>query len=191
MIGYILRLHDFKHDTALAGTNADGSFSADGRNSDGTTNNVVCATCHYSPALDLAHLGPNDENGKQQTQHISMSRAMHGVHGSLATDQLYDGLGLFPTMPPPGLDRDPVLAEATLMKTCYNCHPGKSAKCLRGAMGGSGTVCQDCHGHMTQVGDDFSAGFPVAGFPKLNVFPGHQNQPVIVVMWVMSYKQRL
>ena len=155
----ILRLHDFKHKTTLAGT------AADGTNGNGKTNNVVCATCHYSPALDLAHLGPNDENGKEQTQHISMSRAMHGVHGSLAADPLYDGLNLFPTMPPPGADRDPVLAEATLMETCYNCHPGKSAKCLRGAMGGSGTVCQDCHGQMTQVGDDFTENFPTVHFP--------------------------
>ncbi|MCK5648665.1 MAG: hypothetical protein KAI22_07280, partial [Gammaproteobacteria bacterium] len=155
----IVRLHDVKHGTALAGSKADGT------NADGTTNNVVCASCHYSPALDLAHLGPNDLNGKEQTQHISMSRAMHGVHGALATNQDYDGLNLFPIMPPPGPARDPDLAEATLMETCYNCHPGKSAKCLRGAMGGSGTVCQDCHGQMTQVGDDFTEGFPTDGFP--------------------------
>jgi hypothetical protein len=32
-------------------------------------------------------------------------------------------------------------------------------------MGGSGTVCQDCHGQLTQVGDDFTADFPNAGFP--------------------------
>ncbi|MCU7966441.1 MAG: hypothetical protein KZQ74_04465, partial [gamma proteobacterium symbiont of Bathyaustriella thionipta] len=155
----IVRLHDVKHGTSLAGD------AADGTNANGTSNNVVCANCHYSPALDLAHLGPTDTNGKEQTQHISMSRAMHGVHGSLATNPDYAGLGLFPTMPPPGLDRDPVLAEATLMETCYNCHPGKSAKCLRGAMGGSGTVCQDCHGQMTQVGDDFTEDFPNSGFP--------------------------
>ncbi len=157
----IVRLHDYKHGTTLAGT------AADGTNGDGTSNNVVCASCHYSPALDLAHLGPNDDNGKEQTTHISMSRAMHGVHGALATNPDYDGYGLFPTMPPPGPARDPVLAEATLMETCYNCHPGKNAKCLRGAMGGSGTVCQDCHGQMTQVGDDFTEGFayPGPGFP--------------------------
>ena len=155
----IVRLHDFKHSTALAGT------AADGTNGDGTSQNVVCASCHYSPALDLAHLGPNDDNGKEQTQHISMSRAMHGVHGNLPVKDPANYGHLFPIMPPPGSARDPVLAQETLMETCYNCHPGKSAKCLRGAMGGSGTVCQDCHGQMTQVGDDFTEGFPVAGFP--------------------------
>ena len=156
----ILRLHDAKHLTSLDGTAGDGSQPMTG-----STKNIVCASCHYSPALDLAHLGPNDDNGKEQTQHISMSRAMHGVHGALATNPDYDGYDLFPTMPPPGPARDPMFAEKRLMETCYNCHPGKNAKCLRGAMGGSGTVCQDCHGQMTQVGDDFSEGFPTSGFP--------------------------
>ena len=159
----ILRLHDYKHNTSLAGSEADGSNGM-------TTPNVVCANCHYSPALDLAHLGPTDENGKEQTQHISMSRAMHGVHGNLSTSTDYDNYGdLFPIMPPPsdgmGNLRDPEVAEGILMETCYNCHPGKQNKCLRGAMGGSGTVCQDCHGQLTQVGDDFTEDFPTDGFP--------------------------
>ncbi|MFK5984790.1 MAG: hypothetical protein QM479_05130 [Pseudomonadota bacterium] len=153
----ILRLHDFKHQTALAGTESDGTNI-------GSTPNVVCANCHYSPALDLAHLGPIDDNGKEQTQHISMSRAMHGVHGNLAQkNALY--ADLFPIMPPPGVDRDPLAAQDVLLKTCYNCHPGKKAKCLRGAMGGSGTVCQDCHGQLSQVGDDFTENFPQTHFP--------------------------
>ena len=155
----IVRLHDYKHDTSLAGTEADGS------NADQTTQNIVCASCHYSPALDLAQLGPNDSNGKEQTQHISMSRAMHGVHGALpqSGEPLYEDL--FPVMPPAGANRDPIVAADILMNTCYNCHPGKKAQCLRGAMGGSGTVCQDCHGQLTQVGDDFSEGLPELGFP--------------------------
>ncbi len=155
----ILRLHDGKHGTSLAGDNADGTFS------DGSTPNIVCANCHYTPALDLAHLGPNDVNGKEQTQHISMSRAMHGVHGALANDPAYAQEELFPIMPAPGASRSASVAEDVLMRTCYNCHPGKKAKCLRGAMGGSGTVCQDCHGQLTQVGDDFTENFPTGGFP--------------------------
>jgi len=152
----ILRLHDYKHSTSLAGTEVDGSNGS-------TTPNVVCANCHYSPALDLVHLGPTDSNGKEQTQHITMSRAMHGVHGSLSgRNPLY--ADLFPTMPSPGNSRSPEQAQQILMETCYNCHPGKKAKCLRGAMGGSGTVCQDCHGQLSQVGDDFSENFPVNNF---------------------------
>ncbi len=154
----ILRLHDTKHGTTLAPQNDNGS------NADGSTPNVVCANCHYSPALDLAHLGPTDDNGKEQTQHISMSRAMHGFHGNLPNSDpnLYGNL--FPIMPPPD-QRGNLDVDALLGETCYNCHPGKRTKCLRGAMGGAGTVCQDCHGQMTQVGDDFTAGFPSNPFP--------------------------
>jgi len=154
----ILRLHDFKHATTLAGTEPDGSNGA-------TTPNVVCANCHYSPALDLAQLGPDDDNGKQQTQHVSMSRAMHSVHGNLSKTEPGLYAGLFPDMPVPGAGRDPALAQSVLIETCYNCHPGKKALCLRGALGDSDTVCQDCHGQLSQVGDDFSAGFPATGFP--------------------------
>lgn len=154
----IMRLHDHKNGTSIAPVNDDGT------NADGSTPNVVCANCHYSPALDLAHLGPNDDNGKEQTRHISMSRAMHSVHGNLpnADPALYGSL--FPVMPPPN-KRGNLDVEALLGETCYNCHPGKRTKCLRGAMGGSGTVCQDCHGQMTQVGDDFTGNFASVPFP--------------------------
>lgn len=152
----IMRLHDFKFGTSLVGPNPDGSFA------DGSTPNVVCANCHYSPALDLAHMGPTDDNGKEQTRHISMSRAMHGYHGALNQDADYSHL--FPLMPLPD-ERTAQQQEEVLQETCYNCHPGKRTKCLRGAMSDAGIVCQDCHGQLTQVGDDFSENFPLAGFP--------------------------
>jgi hypothetical protein len=151
----ILRLHDAKHGTMLD-----------------ATRKVVCASCHYTPALDLAQVGPTDTPdgtagsglpGTEQPQHISMSRAMHGHHGDL----VFNGEKVFPDMLPPvdnlGEARDPLLAAEILQETCYQCHPGKRTKCLRGAMGGAGIVCQDCHGSMTQVGDDFTESFPVDG----------------------------
>ncbi len=139
----ILRLHDDKHGTDLD-----------------VRRNIVCASCHYTPALDLAHLGPNDDNGKEQTQHISMSRAMHASHGNLNKLPKFDHL--FPDMPPPS-ERTVAQQEEILQAACYNCHPGKRTKCLRGAMGGGGIVCQDCHGQMAQVGDDFTENFPIDG----------------------------
>jgi hypothetical protein len=62
---------------------------------------------------------------------------------------------------PPAIDgqgkrRDPVLTQTILEETCYSCHPGKRTQCMRGAMANGGLVCQDCHGQMAQVGDDFS-----------------------------------
>ncbi len=43
-------------------------------------------------------------------------------------------------------------------ESCYQCHPGTSVQCLRGAMFNGDMLCSDCHGSMTQVGADFSAG---------------------------------
>ncbi len=96
---------------------------------------VLCARCHYSAALDLAGAGSAGE----QLNKPMMSEVMHGHHGEL-TDPVTDEL-LFPT-------------NGTLEQTCYQCHPGKVTKCLRGAMGGAGIDCVDCHGSMLAVGRD-------------------------------------
>ena len=144
----ILRLHDAKNGTSLDAERT-----------------VVCANCHYSPALDLAHLGPNDDNGKEQTRHRSMSSVMHGYHAGLPNRPEDDPDGvfrnLFPTMPTYD-NRTPELTQAILEQTCYACHPGKRTACLRGAMAEGGMVCQDCHGQGTQVGNDFTVGFAEA-----------------------------
>ena len=141
----LVRLHDQKH-----GTNLEASTP------------VVCQQCHYSPALDLAQLGPlgaGDDlaNGRFQKSVKSMSNVMHSHHGA-ETDA--NGNKLFPDMPPPvtvaGLLRDPGVTRDVLEATCYQCHPGRRTDCLRGAMATGGMVCQDCHGDMQQVGDDFS-----------------------------------
>jgi len=161
----ILRLHDAKWKTQLD-----------------SKRRVVCASCHYSPALDLAQLGPTDSGPPEnpvteQTQHISMSRAMHKHHGDLMAKNM--AATLFPTMPAPNdpirnepvanhLDKYPLAAadssqtvtQYVLQQSCYSCHPGKRTQCLRGAMANGGVVCQDCHGDMSTVGDDFTHQFP-------------------------------
>jgi len=178
----ILRLHDAKHGAGYrswedTGSNASLVATAcdtgNVNDPDCLTNQtpVQCSQCHYSPALDLAQAGPVDEpqqgpRGRQQRHHISQSRAMHGHHGQFAD--------LFPTMPPPN---DPArTADQEIMpvndfelgvleQTCYQCHPGKNTKCLRGAMFQGGMVCQDCHGDMLQVGNDFTEHFASTPFP--------------------------
>jgi hypothetical protein len=112
----ILRLHDAKHNTDLENQTP-----------------VLCASCHYSAALDLAGTGPQGA----QVNLAKMSEVMHGHHGEL-TDPA-SGEALFPT-------------NGTLEETCYQCHPGKVTQCLRGAMGGAGIDCVDCHGSMAAVG---------------------------------------
>ncbi len=153
----ILRLHDQKHQTSLAGSFDPNTGRAD--------NPVVCQTCHYTPALDLAQVGPKgpadpDANGRQQTDKPTMSNVMHSHHATVTNAA---GESLFPDMPPAidaaGNRRDPLTTQTILEQTCYSCHPGKRTQCMRGAMANGGLVCQDCHGQMAQVGDDFSKEF--------------------------------
>ena len=95
---------------------------------------VLCAGCHYSPALDLAGTGP----AGAQLGKPTMSAAMHAYHSNKmqAYTDAWVRLGGTP---------DPQ-AQA-----CYTCHPGRNTKCLRGAM--TETVnCQNCHGDMKAVG---------------------------------------
>jgi hypothetical protein len=137
---------------------------------------VVCQTCHYTPALDLAQVGPlggvngidNDpsttENANGRVQRVvkTMSRVMHEFHGHVAP--------LNTPMPGPldpsrTVNGQPVINETVLSildQTCYQCHPGKGTQCLRGAMFNGGMVCQDCHGDMAQVGNDFSENLSLA-----------------------------
>jgi hypothetical protein len=101
---------------------------------------VLCAGCHYSPALDLAGAGPNDE----QKLHKLMSAVMHDFHA----DKMKDAIGN--ALPDSYLAQGqrPPLASA---QSCYQCHPGNKTQCLRGAMTDQVT-CQNCHGGMKAVG---------------------------------------
>ncbi len=138
----ILRLHDQKHNTSLESEAP-----------------VVCQRCHYTPALDLAHVGPlgpeNDPvnaNGRTQLTQSTMSNVMHSHHGAT---------GLFPEIPAPIQNADGIVtnqaARVTAMEeSCYQCHPSKDTQCLRGAMFNGNMLCSDCHGNMQQVGADFS-----------------------------------
>ncbi len=143
----LVRLHDQKHGTDLENNTP-----------------VVCQQCHYTPALDLAQLGPlegpvgSTANGRQQHSVKSMSNVMHSHHGSVT-----DGNGnkLFPDMPAAIKDDFGFVVNAgerrqVLQETCYQCHPGRRTDCLRGAMANGGMLCQDCHGNMEQVGSDFT-----------------------------------
>lgn len=98
---------------------------------------VLCASCHYSPALDLTGSGP-------QTDFPFFSYAIHGRHGRTRDNQL------------PTADNPAIIPEDG-RTSCYNCHPGSVTKCLRGAMGNAGINCQDCHGGMLAVAAAFGS----------------------------------
>ncbi len=79
---------------------------------------------------------------------------MHSHHGGLPGN-------LFPAIPAPMQDANGAITNQSarltaLENSCYQCHPGKSAQCLRGAMFNGDMLCSDCHGSMAQVGNDFS-----------------------------------
>lgn len=166
----LLKLHDLKHGTTL--------WQEPDPETGAAPNPVVCQVCHYTPALDLAQFGPlgeeNDStvtvntalgpyeitslaNGRDQVKHKTMSNVMHSHHASVTGT---DGSHLFPDMPPAvdaeGNKRDAQVTADILGQTCYACHPGTDTQCMRGAMANGGLVCQDCHGNMEQVGNDFS-----------------------------------
>ncbi len=121
----VLKLHDYRSSTSLF-----------------VSQPVLCAQCHYSPALDLAGSGPSPT---QQT-HSSMSRVMHSFHA----DKMIDQVGVALNDSAVARDATPPTADR---QACYTCHPGTSTKCLRGAMS---TIldCQNCHGNMAAVGGD-------------------------------------
>lgn len=165
----LIRLHDLRHNTSLE-----------------TSTPVVCQSCHYTPALDLAQVGPMGPenaaataNGRDQAKNKSMSNVMHSHH---ATERDLNGNLPFQDMPPAvdetGNARDPVLTKSILQDTCYQCHPGRRTDRLRGAMAEGGMVCQDCHGQIAQVGDDFSRSVgsgSVGSFELANDFYDHNS----------------
>ncbi len=182
----VLRLHDVKHGSDYpsgwgscdAATNVNNA-SAWNANCLSKRVPIQCSQCHYSPALDLAQLGPTDSPDNQVFQvtvGLSMSSVMHKFHGQF-TD-------LFPNMPAPddairqlpaasngfpNADPSLTVTQHVLSETCYQCHPGRRTQCLRGAMATGGVVCQDCHGEMSDVGHDFTSGgsrVPWASEPK-------------------------
>ncbi|MGD8842215.1 MAG: cytochrome C, partial [Gammaproteobacteria bacterium] len=175
----ILRLHDIKHGADyVAPDGSDDPCSIDRANGvNGTASCLankaleqgeptVCQVCHYTPALDLAHVGPQaglpgtDANGRNQLAHKSNSNVMHNHHGSI-TDLDRDGNPMFPDIDPPNqIASGAVTNQSTrvgqLEDSCYQCHPGTNVQCLRGAMFNADMLCSDCHATMLHVGNDFS-----------------------------------
>ena len=146
----IIRLHDAKHGTQLEKSTP-----------------VACQQCHYTPALDLAHLGPLGPgdaaaNGRDQRVHQTNSRVIHTFHAQftdLFADDMPAPTDARRTDPSTGKPTPNTFVQDKLNQSCYQCHPGRDTKCLRGAMYNGGLICQDCHGGMRQVGDDFSENF--------------------------------
>jgi hypothetical protein len=100
---------------------------------------VLCASCHYSKALDLSGKGPQPK----QQGHVFLSLAMHRHHGLPAGPGANSNAGVIPIPEP---DAGPSV------QTCYFCHPGSDTQCLRSVMAVKGVTCQNCHGGLTALG---------------------------------------
>jgi len=127
----VLKVHDLNHPTADLQNNQP----------------VLCASCHYSPALDLAGVG---QPSGAQVGHKWMSAVMHDYHAPMMS--YVDGKTVYDA-PAPISGLDPALngVPPADQQSCYQCHPGTNTKCLRGAMTETVT-CQNCHGNMKAVG---------------------------------------
>ncbi|MFZ2450790.1 MAG: carboxypeptidase regulatory-like domain-containing protein [Methylovulum miyakonense] len=121
----VLKLHDAKFTTALEAAKP-----------------VLCASCHYSPALDLTGSGPSEV----QKLHKTMSAVMHDNH---ANKMVLNGVRL-PDKPVLVGGKVPNPAK----QSCYQCHPGSETRCLRGAMT-ENVTCQNCHGNMQATGGHY------------------------------------
>ena len=189
----ILRLHDAKNGWAYTDADGtpntcDGPIAADGVSPNlsclSVRRNVVCSQCHYSAKLDFAQVGPIDEPnagplGRQQTLHSTLSRNMHAIHGSKSVPGSNPAVYMFTEVaPPPAGGRTAAqitTAQAAVDTSCFLCHPGKKTQHDRGVMITAGVVCQDCHGNMRQIGNDFSAA--TAGVPDLTKRVPWLNEP--------------
>ncbi|NTV96513.1 MAG: hypothetical protein HGA75_14040 [Thiobacillus sp.] len=130
----ILRLHDEKSAGSAAFQSA---LTAKGYSpgllaSADSGRPVLCAACHASNALPgtgIAGIKP-------------LTQSMHAKHGTVID-------------PTNGLQLD----ATSNRSACYQCHPGSTTKCLRGAMSASSMQCQSCHGKMSNVGSSTRVGW--------------------------------
>jgi hypothetical protein len=137
----VLRLHDETFPDAIAVAGMSATYTG------GTLlatveagQPILCAGCHQSNAL-----GTSLKAGIKP-----LTEALHGKHA---------------TVYQPGTTT--TLDALTTRDGCYNCHPGSTTKCLRGAMGKAvdpntglpSMDCQSCHGSMSTVGKTGRAGW--------------------------------
>ena len=142
----ILRLHDEKSFASASSAHYRNALSVLGYDALGLEltatggKSILCASCHQSNALGTTGL-PGA---------TPLTTAMHTKH-ALVID-------------PTNLQ---TLDSSSNRNACYQCHPGSTTKCLRGAMGNAidpvtglnKMQCQNCHGKMSNVGSSTRVGW--------------------------------
>jgi hypothetical protein len=140
----ILKKHDDDHPipaAVLAAVQARGyttyqmSLYQTALNGDALNNPVLCASCHTSNALNAAGVNTG------VTGVPALTTSMHTRHSGV---NLPGGTTTLDNATDPA-------------NSCYQCHPGVTAKCQRGTM--SGVACFNCHGNLSRVGTSTRAGW--------------------------------
>jgi len=108
-----------------------------------TNNPVLCAACHKDNALDAAGLSTGIPGVN------ALTADTHTLHASVTLPGSTTTLDNMTSASNPG---------------CYQCHPGPSTKCQRGAMtgtlpGSTAVTCYGCHGNLSRVGVSTRAGW--------------------------------
>lgn len=138
----ILKKHDDDHPISAAvlsavqakGYNYQASLYQTALAGGALNNPVLCASCHGSNALNAAGMdtGVKDSSGNPLVP--ALTQSMHTLHSSV-------------TLPGSATPLDNATDPAN---SCYQCHPGATTKCQRGAM--SQVACYNCHGNLSRVG---------------------------------------
>ncbi|MBK7878873.1 MAG: carboxypeptidase regulatory-like domain-containing protein [Planctomycetes bacterium] len=128
---------------------------------------VLCASCHYSPPLDLAGTGAPPHSSGTTIGGGGGNPGVGVTVGATSTSPAGNARQLAPSAIPKlmssvmhsfhGMQLDaqgqPVFPPGgSIQATCYQCHPGAQTECLRGAMKTGGMDCYSCHGDMLAVG---------------------------------------
>jgi hypothetical protein len=140
----ILKKHDDTHPipaAVLTAVNAKGytyqaSLYQTALNGGALGKPVLCVACHYSTAL--AAVGLNSG----VTGVNAMTADMHTLHARV-------------TLPGSSTTLDNMTSPGSV--GCYQCHPGPTTQCQRGAMtgtipGSTAATCYSCHGNLSRVG---------------------------------------
>ncbi len=117
-----------------------------------------CQNCHNdngraNPSIAMPTLKQNilTLHDQKEGTHLMDQRPVlcAGCHGSNALGT--PGQAGVPNLSLAMHSKHRQIDDFTMEGTCYQCHPGPTTKCLRGAMAQEGMTCQDCHGNMADV----------------------------------------
>lgn len=122
------------------------------------SNEIGCllAGCHSSE-LDILEEHPDEDEGGFNINERPILCARCHASNALGTPGIPEAKSLSFRLHEKHKDIRPTNG----ISTCYKCHPGNQAQCLRGVMAtgiADPMICQDCHGNMEQISESIDDG---------------------------------